>query len=97
MHEIAIERPPWDIGDIVEWMHVPVAVLSTPEFRHAGGRVKSWYSRATYLRLPRQPFEYRVGQIIPDFQMGGKYTWDALLTDEEEALVMRLLLTGESL
>jgi hypothetical protein len=86
-----------DVGDIVEWMDAPVLCLSTPQpeghYRMAG--------MGAYLRRPPEHdyFDWAVGEVR-QFNFGPdgtthrnpKKLWTKPLTDEEEALAMRLLL-----
>ena len=76
-------------GTIVEWMGCPVVVLGVPDNR------PRCYAPAAYLRCPREVFTYAKGQVITEFQCNWKELWTKPLTDEEEALAMRLLLIGE--
>lgn len=70
-------------GMVIEWQGYPVLLLSDP----VGDRLEC---AAHYLRIgpPLTGVRYH-----SRFYAGDKHLWDEPLTDEEEATVMRLLLT----
>jgi hypothetical protein len=88
-----MDRPPLNVGDIIEWMKCPVVIIGRP-FKGGDGK---WYAPAAYLRQHQgRPFEYPPGKICQRFMIGGdKQPFTGTLTDEEQALAMRLVLIGE--
>jgi predicted nuclease with RNAse H fold len=82
-------------GDLIDWLGVPVLVIVPPtpmEIAH-----NNWNGVAAYLRVPeveRSGQAIIVGELRTTFNMGEKHTWEGELSGHEEALIMKLLLTG---
>lgn len=89
-----VDRPDVCIGDIIEWQGVPVLVLSDPKpdpARYEG----RWVADVAYIRLYPSVSEFvKVGVRREGFNVCEKARWTESLTDEEEALAMRLLLSA---
>jgi hypothetical protein len=86
------EKPPFDIGEVLEWMDSPVAIIGQPWIGRSGMSVsEQWLAKACYLRVCQSRIEYEVGQEIT-FTLTFATLWTKPLTDEEAALAARLLL-----
>jgi len=83
-------------GVVLQWVGAPVVVLSDPFLIKQGNGEKIAHARCAYLRRAtaamagwcKQP-----GEVVPRFKVQDQLPWSEPLTDEEEALAMRLLLT----
>jgi hypothetical protein len=80
-------------GTIVEWQGVPVAVLSDPWTIDYGSASEKVRARAVYLARPSGGGQAERGWVCKEFCVTGKTLWPYPLSDEDEAFVMRMILT----
>jgi hypothetical protein len=86
------EKPPSDVGDVLEWMESPVVVIGRPWVGRSGIAVnESWLAKACYLRINNERIGYDVGQELT-FTLGFAQPWTGELTDEESAMIARKIL-----
>jgi hypothetical protein len=85
-----VTRPEWDVGDVVEWMGAPVAVLSTP---HLDTDDNKWRCRAMYLSSARRG-AIPAGMVFQWFYISDKTSWRRPLTGEQTVRLTKALLDG---